>query len=101
MLRVIAALGFLLTLTACGSLIAGRDVALHKGGQYYDEVLETAVLWKCRASSVGSVERRYMRTTETWALWTGECLGLNAPELPEGDESMVEELPKLAPETGG
>ena len=87
-----------LFLGACGSLTGVRDQALVKGGQFHDQALVTAILWKCRAASIGSIERRYMRTTEMWRIWTEECLSIDAPEIPDRDEAEIEALPEVRPE---
>lgn len=87
-----------LFLGGCGTLVDVRNTTLTKGGQFYDEALVTAILWKCRAASVGSIERRYMRTVETWRIWTEECLSIGAPEIPARDEIDVETLPEVMPE---
>ena len=88
-------LGGSLLLAGCGGLLEFRDEAFQKGGEFYDDALDTAVLWKCRAASIGSVERRYMRTQDTWGLWVNECLSENAPEIPDTDENEVELLPRI------
>lgn len=92
-MRSIATGLVLLLLSACTGLIETRDEVFNKGGRYYDNALVTAILWKCRAASVGSIERRYMRTDETWNMWTEECLSIGAPELPDRDEATVQPLP--------
>lgn len=100
MRSIISSLSFLvlvLLLSSCGSLLEVRDRTFAKGGQFYDDALVTAILWKCRAASVGSIERRYMRTGDTWLLWTEECLSIGAPEIPDRDESEVEALPEVRP----
>lgn len=83
-----------LLLGGCGTFVEGRDKTFTKGAQFNDEALNTAVLWKCRAASIGSVERRYMRSQDTWEIWVNECLSDGAPEIPELDEAEVEVLPR-------
>ena len=98
MIRIWIPITLALFLSACSGFFDYKDEKLTKGGQFYDAALITAIQWKCRAASVGSIERRYMRTMETWAIWTEECLSINAPEIPDRDEAEVEALPMVRPE---
>ena len=84
----------LLLLSGCGEF---RDLVLQRGGKFYDESLNTAILWKCRASSVGAIGRKYMLTEDTWKMWTDECLGQGAIALPasdDGEEIILTPLPR-------
>ena len=72
-----------LALSACAAYGTAKGVALDKGAKFYDETLQNALVVKCKAASVGSIERRYMQTQETWELWYKECLGSGARTIPE------------------
>ena len=68
-------------------LLSGCAGAVSRGATVYDKVLDAAIFTKCKAASVGSIDRRYMQTSEGWELWYRECRGtgnLAAPMLPEG-----------------
>ena len=70
----------LLALAGCANLV-------EQGAGTYDKVLNAAIFTKCKAASVGSIDRRYMQTHEGWALWYRECRGasdLRLPMLPPG-----------------
>lgn len=82
----------LIVLGAC-SFGSARDAAFGQGAKVFDEALITALNVKCKGASVGSIERRYMQTQDTWELWYKECLGAGLrliPELPEAVEPEPE-----------
>ena len=54
-------IGYVLFLGACTT-----------GAIVTDKILTDAIFIKCKAASVGSVERRYMHGA--WELWLNECL---------------------------
>ncbi len=86
-------LALLTLLGACSFGAAVRDTAVNQGGKAFDEALITALAVKCKGASIGSIERRYMQTQETWELWYKECLGAGPriiPELPKGPEPEPE-----------
>jgi len=97
-MRIWIPIALVLLLSGCSGILEVRDKAFIKGRQFYDDALITAVLWKCRVASVGSIERRYMRTDDTWLLWTEECLAIGAPKIPDRDETEIEALPEVRPE---
>lgn len=66
-----------LMLTGCAAL----DTAKVKGAQLADKVLTEAIFVKCQAASIGSIDRRYMQSPETWALWYGECKTSAVPTM--------------------
>lgn len=73
------------------ALLGGCATALSKGAEVYDDALQGALAIKCKAASVGSIERRYMQTQETWELWYKECLGSGARLIPELPESVSDD----------
>ena len=75
----VVALG--LFLGGCAAYDAGKVVALDRGATVADEALSTALLVKCRVSTVGAIERRYMGNEQAWKLWTSEWLGDGAIAL--------------------
>ena len=85
MLKGIGLASVLLFLGGCGTVEDLYNYTFTKGAEFYDGALQKAVDIKCKASSAGSVQRRYMQTPGTWKLWTDECLrtgGKTIPELP-------------------
>ncbi len=69
----------LLLLGACTQ--AGRTGA----AAVTDKVLDAAIFTKCKAATIGSIDRRYMQTHEGWALWHLECRGAGVLPLPMSD----------------
>lgn len=63
----------LLGVSACGFFTEGREFATVKGAEFYDESLITAELVMCRAASVGSIMRRYGRSSDTAEAWATLC----------------------------
>lgn len=76
--RLMVMTGLALLLAACGLTDTGtraRDVAVSEGARAYDEGLANAEFFICRAASVGSVQRRYGRNTDTAEAWHILCHG--------------------------
>ncbi len=69
--------------------LSGCAGALTKGAELYDDALTSALAIKCKVASVGSIERQYMQTQETWELWYKECLGTGVRELPQLPEDRL------------
>ena len=70
--------GLALMLAGCGLTDTGtraRDFVASEGARAYDEGLANAEFFICRAASVGSVQRRYGRDTETAEAWRVLCHG--------------------------
>ena len=81
---VAAAAGLAVLLAACGFTEAGglaRGFVASEGARAYDEGLANAEFFLCRAASVGSVQRRYGRSTETAQAWRTLCAGDGAAAL--------------------
>ena len=81
MIKIWQPIFFALLLGACAEFGTALDVAKDKGAKFYDGVLGDAIFVKCRAASIGSVDRRYMQTPETWALWRKECRNSTVPTM--------------------
>ena len=65
-------------MTACGLTETGnraRDFAANEGASAYDQGLANAEFFICRGASVGSVQRRYGRDTDTAEAWRVLCHG--------------------------
>ncbi len=81
MRQAIVMMGLAVLLAACGFTDTGnraRDFAVSEGARAYDAGLANAEFFLCRAASVGSVQRRYGRNTETAQAWRVLCLGNGA-----------------------
>lgn len=75
-LRALLIVGCLVSLTACGQTTQGsliRDAVKARGAEVYDEGLENAEFFICRAASVGAVMRRYGFSAEKAAAWRVLC----------------------------
>lgn len=89
-MRHFLALGFVALLAGCGITDTGdafRDTLLEKGAEVTDQTLDNAIAVKCRISSVGAIQRRYMTSPDEWAKWQKECLPsgeIEIPALPQG-----------------
>lgn len=75
-----------LALSGCAEFTAGRAAVIDTGAAVNDEALISAEMVICRAASVGSVERRFMRSPEDWELWNRMCRGDRPLPLPETAE---------------
>jgi len=67
----------LLALGACGQTPQGsliRDVVQTRGAEIYDEGLENAEFFICRAASVGAVMRRYGSSVDRAQAWRTLCV---------------------------
>ena len=74
----LALTGLALMLAGCGLTDTGtraRDFVASEGARAYDEGLANAEFFICRAASVGSVQRRYGRDTDTAEAWRVLCHG--------------------------
>jgi hypothetical protein len=81
-------------LSACGLTDTGDrvcDFAATEGTRAYDEGLANAEFFICRAASVGSVQRRYGRSSETAEAWRVLC---------QGNSEAAVGIVTLNPETG-
>lgn len=68
----------LLTLTACGLTSEGnllRSAVATQGREAAATALDTAIWFKCRGASVGSITDRYGRTAAMAKNWQEECMG--------------------------
>ncbi len=61
---------------AVGTLVKARPANL------FDSALNAAIFTKCKAASIGAIDRRYMQTHEGWELWYRECRGAGDLRLP-------------------
>ncbi len=75
----VAALALLL-LSACTGPVATAMKA--RPANLFDSALNAAIFTKCKAASIGSIDRRYMQTQEGWELWYRECRGAGNLYLP-------------------
>ncbi len=71
----------LLALSACAAATAIKA----RPANLFDSALNAAIFTKCKAASIGSIDRRYMQTQEGWELWYRECRGAGALPLPMPD----------------
>ena len=84
----------LLSSSSCGFTEKGdlvRDAVRTYGAQAYDEGLENAEFYICRAASVGSIVRRYGQEPKLFHAWRALCIGVDAPPFSPGveDSSVV------------
>ncbi len=75
----IAMLVLMLLLGAC------TQTARTGAGLVTDKVLDAAIFTKCKAATIGAIDRRYMQTREGWELWHLECRGAGVLPLPMRD----------------
>ncbi len=81
-IALFALLALLLLLGACTSLVGQANVS---ATNIVDTALDTAIYTKCKAATVGSIERRYMQHAAAWELWYQECRGAGALRVPVED----------------
>lgn len=70
-------------LAGCEQFTAGEAILLDRGGAAADEALATAEAYICRVATVGSIQRRYMRSADDWEVWNAMCRTDQTMPLPE------------------
>lgn len=84
-----------LSLGSCGFTEQGelvRDAVRTYGAQAYDEGLENAEFYICRAASVGSIVRRYGQDAKLFHAWRALCVGVDAPPFVPSDTPQASGL---------
>lgn len=81
----------IITILLAGALLAGctdatRSIIATRGAQAADQTLESAEWVMCHAASIGSIKRRYGRTTETAEAYRALCDVTGAPDVVGGPE---------------
>lgn len=88
-----------LVLSSCGFTQEGdllREAVRTYGAQAYDEGLENAEFYICRAASVGSIVRRYGQDAKLFSAWRALCIGVDAPPftpIPAPTSGLYEGIP--------
>lgn len=72
-----------LALSGCAEFTAGKAAALNTAASVNDEAVQLSIDGLCSGYSVGSIQRRFMRSQEDWETWNQLCRGDRALTLPE------------------